>query len=96
MQQKALYFGAEHEGASHLRIVHRLDSEKVARSEKLLCILVPYYKGKHSSQPVKKSFLPLLISVEQNLGVGVGFKNVPVRYKLLAKFAIIVYLSVKK
>ncbi len=96
MYEKSLYFRAEHERTVHLGIVHGLDSEKVPCSEKLLFDGIPDDKGEHATKLAQKLFTVLLVSVEQHLGVGVGFEFVSRRKQFIADRPIVVNFSVEK
>ena len=97
MGQETLDLGAEHQGArlGVLVVVHRLDAKVVPGQQQRLCPGIPQSKGEHAPQPVQHFLAPLLIAVEQHLGVAAGGKGVPGGQKLLPQFLEVVHLAVK-
>ena len=96
MRQKAFDLAAEQQGSVlRLIIVQRLDAEMIPGAEQRLRAAVPDGEGEHAPQPGQKVFAPLLIAVEQHLGVRPGGKSVPGGFQLLGQLLKIVNLSVK-
>ena len=97
MVQKALDLAAEQKCAGFRRniIVQRLDAKMVAGAKQRPAVFVPQGKGEHPPQPGQKLPAPLLVAVQQNLGVATGGKGVSGGDQLLAQRLEVVDLAVE-
>ena len=93
--ENALDFARVYKVVSDLRVVHRFDSEEVARDEKRVVDRVVDRKAEHSAQARKQILLPLLKAVNQDLAVGVGVEPVTFGDKLLPELLIVIDLAVE-
>ena len=93
--QQALDLRRVHERAVHLRIVEGLDAEMVARAEQLLLVLVPDHESEHATYALQQIHTPLLIAVQQHLGVAFGGEGVSGRDQFLTQRLIVVDLAVE-
>ena len=95
MGQKALDLAAKKEQSVHIIIVEGLDAKNIPGSEHGMAGAVPDHKGEHPPQPGGQLLAPLLIAMEQNLGIGFGGKGMARRHQLGAQVLEIVNLTVK-
>ena len=74
MFQNAFYLACEDELPLLLRVIKRLDTEEIARAEKLFVACIPKGEGEHAAQALQHRFAPLQVAYQQNLGVGMRCK----------------------
>ena len=95
MREKCLDLAAEHECAVHLRIIHRLDAEEIACTEKALPVFIPDDEREHAAKPVQKPGAVFRVAVDQHLRIGLCAEAVPLCTQLPAQFLIIINLAVE-
>ena len=93
--QQALDLRSIHERAVHLGIVEGLDAEMIAGAEQFALVPVPDHEGEHASNLLQQFHAPLLIAMQQHLGVAFGGEGVAGLDKLFAKRLIVVDLTVE-
>ena len=99
--QEALDFGAkEHARRAVARIGHgivveRLDAKDVAGAKKLVLLLVPDDEGVHAAQAIEYGLAPLLVAVQEALGVGSTVELIALGLELGAKLLEVVDLAVE-
>jgi hypothetical protein len=71
VRQDGLYLGAKHQCAISPPIVEGLDAYAVARYEKPLQSPIPQGEGEHAVETVEAFHAPFLVSMKDDLGVGV-------------------------
>ncbi len=84
-----------HEVPAELRVVHRLDAEKVACEEQAALLPVPDGEGEHAAQLVQQRLAPLLEPVEEDLAVRIRGKMVPVPDEDVPQFAVVINFAVE-
>ena len=70
------------------------DAEPVARQEELPRRTVPDREGELAVEPVEAALAPLLVGVNDDLGIGAGGEAVPESAKLLGELRVVVDLAV--
>ena len=88
-------FACVNELAADLSVVHRLDSEKVARDEQTAVNGVVDSEAEHASELGKHVLSPLLKAVNKHLAVRLGIELMTSFNKRLSDFLIVVNLAVK-
>ncbi len=86
---------AEDERAGRLRVEQGLLADPVARQEQLLLALVPDGEGEHAAQVLRRVRAPLLVGVDDGLGVAVGAEAVAEVFEPFFKLAEVVDLAVE-
>ena len=94
MLQEALDLRSVHEGAAHPGVIEGLDTEVVPSSEELATFAVPDDEGKHAAQAVDHLVTPLLVAMQDDLGVGLGGEGMSQVDQLAAQFTVVVDLPV--
>ena len=74
--QNGFAFGGENETVIVETVVKRLLSHTVAGQEEFICIVVPDGKGKHAVDMVNALLAVLLVEVQDDFRVAVGFEGV--------------------
>ena len=99
--EKTLDLGAkEHARCTVARIGHgivveRLDAKDVAGAKELVLLLIPDDEGVHTAKAVEHGLAPLLVAVQEALGVGAAVELVALGLELGAKLLEVVNLAVK-
>ena len=93
--QQALDLRGVHERAVHLGIVEGLDAEMIAGAEQFALVPVPDHEGEHASNLLQQFHAPLLIAMQQHLGVAFGGEGVSGRDQFLTQRLIVVDLAVE-
>ena len=93
--QEAFDLRGIHERAVHLGIVEGLDAEVVAGAEQFAPVLVPDYEGEHAPDALQQIDAPLLIAMEQHLGVAFGGEGVARGDQFVAQRLVIVDFAVE-
>ena len=83
------------ERAVALGIVERLDADAIAREQQRAAAAVPERDAEHAAQVRERVLAPLLVGVDDGLGVGVGVERVAVGDELGAQLAVVVDLAVE-
>ncbi len=96
MSKERLNLRAEHEAVAHLSKIERLNSEIITAAEKFLFLSVPDNESIHSAKLLWKTSSPLLVTVDECLGVGIGVELMTCVNKLLTKLLIVINFSVEK
>ena len=76
-------------------VVDRLLAEAIAREEQPLAPRVPDGEREHPVDALRKRFAPLLVPVDEHLGVAVAAEHVSVRNQLGAQMQVVVDLAVE-
>ena len=84
----------ERELAADVAVVERLDPEAVAREHEPAARRVPDRDREHPAQPLGEPEPPLLVGVDDRLGVGVRAEPVPGALELAAQLGVVVDLAV--
>ena len=77
MSQKAFDLAAEHKMPVFVIIIERLNAKNIACAEQSAGVFIPDGKGEHTAQLAGQLLAPLLVAVQQHLGVTVRGKGVP-------------------
>ena len=93
--QQGLDFGAERKRTVVLGVVERLDADAVSGEEQRPAASIPQGDAEHPAEVRERVLAPLLISVHDRLGIGIGVELVPVRGELRAQLAVVVNLPVE-
>ena len=99
--QEALDLGTkEHARSAVARIGHgivvkRLDAKDVAGAKKLVLLFVPDDEGVHTAQAIEDGLAPLLVAVQEALGVGAAVELVALGLELGTEFLEVVDLAVE-
>src|SRR5689334_2420748 len=94
--REGLDFGGEREYARGLKVVERLDTDPVPGQEESAARLVPDREGEHSAKPLDTTLAPLLVGVDDCLGVGMRLEAVPLPFQLVPQVGEVVYLAVER
>ncbi len=87
---------AEHQAtAAESGVIERLDAESVAREEHSLRPAVPHRKREHAAEALDDGLSPLLVAVDDDLGVRAGLEGVPGTLQLGANVLEVVDLPVE-
>ena len=82
MHKEGLDLRTKEKSPVHLCVVKGFDAEHVPGCKELLILNIPNDECVHTPQAVQETGTPLLVSVEQSLGVRVGGESVPCGKKL--------------
>ncbi|MCX5682226.1 MAG: hypothetical protein NT049_00875 [Planctomycetota bacterium] len=93
--QDRLDFRSENQPSARVPIVQRLDAEAVAGQEEPPPRGVVDRKGEHAVEAVEALLAPLLVGMEDDLGVGPGAKRVAEMPQFLGQLDVIVNLAVE-
>lgn len=99
--QEALDLGTKEHARSavarigHGIVVERLDAKDIAGAKKLVLLLVPDDEGVHTAQAIEYRLAPLLVAVQEALGVGAAVELVALGLELGAKLLEVVDLAVE-
>ena len=99
--QEALDLGTEEHARSavarigHGIVVERLDAKDIAGAKKLILLLVPDDEGVHTAQTIEYRLAPLLVAVQEALGVGAAVELIALGLELGAKLLEVVDLAVE-
>lgn len=77
MSQKAFDLAAKQEQTILIIIIERFDTENIPRTKHGFGFLVPDHEGEHAAQFAGQLIAPLLIAMQQHLGIGPGGKVWP-------------------
>ena len=80
--EQRLDLGSEHHARRELGVVERLDAEAVAGEQQPPRRAVPHREGEHAAEAVDAALAPLLVAVDDDLGVGAGAEAMAVRQEL--------------
>ena len=86
--------GGERELAVDVAVVERLDPEAVAREHEPLAARVPDRDREHPAQPLREPEIPLLVGVDDRLGVGARAQRVPGALERVVQLGVVVDLAV--
>ena len=95
MLQKRLDLAGKHEFTLSCVIIQRLDAKMIARTEQAFGVFIPDGKGKHTPQAAQHFLAPLLVAVQQHLGVAVRGKGVPGGDQLFPQGLVVVNFAVE-
>ncbi len=93
--QHRAQFGAETHGTTVDPVVNELDARGVARDDKALASIVPEGKPEHPVEPVQDLGSPLLVAMDDDLGVRACAEDVAERFELASQFRKVVDLAVE-
>jgi hypothetical protein len=94
--EQRLDLGAEdHALARQLGVVERLDAEAVAREQQTAGLRVPDREGEHPPEPIHAALAPLLVAMDDDLGVGARAEAMAVRDEFGADLGEVVDLAVE-
>ena len=94
--QEALDLGAKQQRAvGGLVVIERLDAKDVTGAKEFVLVLVVNHERVHAAKAVDQIFAPLLVTVHQDLGVGVAVEDVASGLELGAELLEVVDLAVE-
>ena len=93
-RRQRVELGGERELAADVAVVERLDPEPVAREHEPSPRRVPDRDREHPAQPLREPEAPLLVGVDERLGVGARPEAVPRALELACQLAVVVDLAV--
>ena len=96
VRQEGFDLAAPDQTAALMLVVQRLDAEDIARQHQLLALVVPNGDGEHAAQALEHARAPLLIAVDDGLGIAVGFELVALALKLGTQLLEVVDLAVER
>src|SRR5438128_413488 len=88
-------FRSSIESLSIVRVVKRLDAERVACKEKTLPPLVPKRKGEHPPQVINECLALLLIQKEKHFCIAGRLKNTTAAFQPRTKCSVVINLTVE-
>src|SRR4051812_46049287 len=86
--------GSENQLAIYFRVKQWFLDHPIARKEQRLVALVPDRQGEHAPQIPGTISSPLVVSMNDGLGVAVGIKAMAAALEVLAEFAIVIDFAV--
>lgn len=95
MSQKAFDLAAKQEQTILIIIIERFDTEDIPRTKHGFGFLVPDHEGEHAAQFAGQLIAPLLIAMQQHLGIGPGGKGMACSDQFLAQGLEVIDLAVK-
>jgi len=94
--EERLQFGAEHDATIRERgVVERFDAEPIAREQQPAVRGVPDREREHAAKPVDAALAPLLVAVNDDLGVRACLEPVTARDEVRANLREVVNLAVE-
>jgi hypothetical protein len=95
--EERLDLRAEHEpAAAQLRVVDRLDADAIACEQQALPARIPDREREHAAEAFDAGIAPLLVPVDDHLGVGMGAEPVARALQLRAQVREVVDLAVER
>ena len=92
--QQRFQFGREDQALPVDRVMERLDADPVPREEQNGTPAVQHGKGEHAVEAIDHVLAPLLVAVDEHLGIGLRDERVSRRDQLLAQLAMVIDLPV--
>ena len=93
--EDGLDLGGEDEAVADAGVVKRLHAEAIAREEEAAAGRVPDREGEHAAQPLDAGIAPLLVGVDDRLGVGARAIAMPGALELAPQIGVVVDLAVE-
>ena len=95
VSQEALDLGTVDQTLAHALIVEGLDAKDVAGAHQALLLVIPDGEGKHTAQTLQHRNAPLLVAMQNGLGIALSLEVITASNELLAKLLIVIDLAVE-
>ena len=94
--EKRLHFRAEDQTIAAEVVIDRLLAQPVSREEEPLSPCVPDGEGEHPRDALRQRVAPLLVAVDEDLGIAAAAEDMSARDELRAQIEVVVDLAVER